>query len=115
MAANQANELSDMLFEYLQVADSSLDELRAKQTPAIVPFFPVCGEDRVSKKLLPILMKGFPLAIILELGRENSLHILWVGCEYEALTCKRKFNSLRPPGREAAIEPPPKGQVIISR
>lgn len=89
MAANQANQLSDMLFEHLQVADSRLDELRAKQTPAIIPFFTVCGEDRVSKKLLPILMKEFPLAVILELGRENSLDIFWVGCEYESLTCKR--------------------------
>ena len=46
-----------MFLKDLQVANSSLYELRADEISRVMPSFPVCGENAATKKFFPVVVE----------------------------------------------------------
>ena len=52
-----------MLFKYIKIANSCLDELGAQELPGVCPLLAVRGENAVAKKVLPISLEVFPFSL----------------------------------------------------
>ena len=75
------NQNLHMFLENAQITNTVLNKLRSDQLSRIMPLIQIRREDRVSQKVFPVSMKGLALAIICELGCEDSFDILRIGGE----------------------------------
>lgn len=88
LAAQKSDQLLHVRLKKLQIRDPAFHKLRPNQLPATMPEITIRREDAVPQEIFPILMKGLALAIVTELRGKDSLDVLRLRRENEALASK---------------------------
>jgi hypothetical protein len=93
VARKHGKEFLNVVLESVQVGNTILDELRAKQLARVVPDLAVGGEDAESQETLPVLTEAWSLSIVLELCGENCFDVLLILREDDTLPSRVRLRS----------------------